>query len=383
MEMRVHMLVSVGRVTARQDMHCLYAKHGDSVKGLVCHASCLPVQSAPFGHTHEGRGVELFTLSNGRGMEVRVISYGGTVVSLRAPDRTGRIDDVVLGFDTLDGYLGCNAYLGSLIGRFANRIAQGRFVLDGVEYELPRNDGSHHLHGGVRGFDKVVWEAEPFAETAGSGVTFSYLSADGEEGYPGVLDVRATYTLTERAELVLDLSARTDRATHVNLTQHSYFNLAGAGARDVLDHVLTVEADGFTPTHAELIPTGEVAPVAGTPIDFRQPTRLGDRLGGVYDHTFVLNRTAPGLVHAAQLFEPRSGRTLDVSTTEPGLQLYTGNKLDGSITGKGGRVYHRHFALCLEPQHFPDSPNRPAFPKTVLRPGEEYRSQTVLAFGVR
>jgi aldose 1-epimerase len=339
------------------------------------------VERASFGRTPDGRAVDLFVLSNGR-VEVRVISYGGIVVSLRAPDRTGRLDDVVLGHDTLDGYLENPAYLGALIGRCASRIAQGRFVLDGVQYQLACNDGPNHLHGGVRGFDRVVWDAESFVAAAGPGVTFSYRSPDGEEAYPGVLDVRVTYTLNDRDELVLDYEARTDRPTHVNLTHHSYFNLVGGAARDVLDHRLTVSADRFTPTDEGLIPSGLLEPVEGTPLDFRQETALGARIGNGYDHNFLLNRRGPGLVHAARVFEPTSGRTLSVSTTEPALQLYTGNKLDGSIRGKGGRAYRRFFGLCLEPQHFPDSPNRPQFPSTVLRPGEEYRSRTVLAFGV-
>jgi aldose 1-epimerase len=387
-EMRLHMFVMVGRV-ARRDMQRLYANSRGGVKGRVCHGGStkippMPhVPRAPFGRTREGRAVEIFSLSNAHGLEVRIINYGGIVVSLRAPDRTGRLDDIVLGHDTLDGYLEDNAYLGALIGRCASRIARGRFLLDGVRHELATNDGRNHLHGGRRGFDKVVWDAEPFVDVRGAGVVLWYQSRDGEEGYPGALLVRVTYTLTDRDELVIDYSARTNRATPLNLTHHSYFNLAGAGARDVLDHVLTVNADRFTPTDDELIPTGEISPVDGTPHDFRQETSVGQRMGAGYDHNFVLNRSGAGLVHAAQLFEPTSGRTMDVSTTEPALQLYTGNKLDGSIKGKAGRAYGRHFGLCLEPQHFPDSPNRPAFPSTILRPEDEFRSLTVLAFGVR
>jgi aldose 1-epimerase len=380
-EMRVHMLVVVGRV-ARRDMQPFVREPLPRCQRSRVSCFRMPPR-APFGLTREGRAVEIFSLSNAQGLEVRVINYGGIVVSLRVPDRTGRLDDVVLGHDTLNGYLEDNAYLGALIGRCASRIARGRFVLDGVPHELAKNDGRNHLHGGRRGFDKVVWDAEPVVGSGGMGVALSHLSADGEEGYPGALAVRVVYTLTDRDELVLDFSARSDRATHVNLTQHSYFNLAGVGHGDVLDHVLAVDADHFTPTDDELIPTGEIAAVAGTSVDFRQPTRLGERIGGSYDHNFLLRRRGPGLFHAAQVFEPTSGRTLDVSTTEPALQLYTGIKLDGSITGKGGKAYHRHFGLCLEPQHFPDSPNRPEFPPTLLLAEDEFRSQTVLRFGVR
>jgi len=347
------------------------------------------VARAAFGHTPDGQAVELFTLTNARGTEVRAISYGGIIVSLRVPDRAGRLGDVVLGHDSLEGYLKAPSYFGCIVGRYGNRIAKGQFTLDGRTYHLATNNGANHLHGGKRGFDKVVWTADPFENASGVGVVFTYTSPDGEEGYPGNLKARVTYTLTDRDELSFEYVATTDKATPVNLTQHSYFNLAGEGTRDVLDHRLTIDADRFTPVDATLIPTGELAPVAGTPLDFRAPTAVGARIeqkdeqlvrGGGYDHNFVLNRKGPGLARVIRLAEPTSGRVMEVSTTEPGVQFYSGNFLDGSVTGKSGHVYRRRYGLCLETQHFPDSPNHPSFPSTILRPGGEYRSKTVLAF---
>jgi aldose 1-epimerase len=343
----------------------------------------------------DGRPVDAFTLTTARGLEARVITYGGVIVSLRTPDRAGRLDDIVLGFDTLDGYLKDSPYFGAIVGRYGNRIAGGRFTLDGVAYQLATNDGQHHLHGGVRGFDKVVWDAESFAGPGGAGVALHHTSPEGEEGYPGTLRARVTYTLTDDDALVVDYRATTDRPTHVNLTQHTYFNLAGDGARDVLDHELTVYASRYTPVDATLIPTGELAPVEGTPFDFRTPTSVGARIDHPhdqlrnargYDHNFVLDRDGDGLTWAATVTEPSTGRTLDVYTTEPGLQFYSGNFLGragaGSVPGKAGRVYGARYGLSLETQHFPDSPNKPHFPSTVLRPGDEYRSRTVFAFGV-
>jgi aldose 1-epimerase len=349
------------------------------------------VSRAPFGRTAEGETVELFTLTNTRGVEVRIMTYGATIVSLRVPDRDGRFDDVVLGHDSLAGYLDASSYFGAVVGRYANRVARGRFTLGGVTHRLATNNGVNHLHGGVRGFDKVVWRGEAIRSDSGASVRFSYRSADGEEGYPGTLDVRVTYTLTDRNELAVDYFATTDKATPVNLTQHSYFNLAGADQRDVLGHLLMINADRYTPVDSTLIPTGELAPVAGTPLDFRAPTAIGARIGqahpqlrhgGGYDHNFVLSRSGPGLFHAARVVEPTTGRTLDIHTTEPGLQFYSGNFLDGTIRGKGGRIYHHRYGICLEPQHFPDSPNHPGFPSTILRPGQTYRSRTVFGFGV-
>jgi aldose 1-epimerase len=348
------------------------------------------VTRAPYGRTPDGAPVEVYTLTNAGGLEVRAITYGAYVVSLRTPDRQGRLDDVVLGFDTLEGYLASGSHMGSVIGRYGNRIAGARFTLDGKTHSLAANDGVNHIHGGVKGFDRHVWAAEEVRQGGDVGVRFTLVSPDGDEGYPGRLQTAVTYTLTPGNELVVDYAATTDRPTHVNLTQHSYFNLAGQGHADILDHVLTIHADRYTPVAAGLIPTGPPAPVEGTPFDFREPTRIGARidreheqlrLGRGYDHNYVVNRAGPGLVPAARVVDPSSGRVMEVSTTEPGVQLYTGNWL-GEEKGKGGRVYPRRSGFCLETQHYPDSPNRPDFPSTVLRPGETYRSKTVFAFGV-
>lgn len=349
------------------------------------------IATAPYGVLPSGDSVHVFTLTNANGVEVRAIDYGGIIVSLRTPDRTGALGDIVLGFDSLAGYLKSSPYFGALVGRYANRIAKGQFTLDGASYHLAVNNGPNALHGGLKGFDKVLWQAEPRRDSAGVGVVFRYTSRDGEEGYPGTLKVQVSYTLTDRNELAIDYLATTDKATPVNLTQHSYFNLAGEGSGDVLGHVLAIDADRFVPIGPTLIPTGQLSPVAGSPFDFRQGVAIGRHIedadaqlenAGGYDHSFVINRSGPGLVHAAHVLEPRSGRTLDVSTTEPGVQLYTGNFLDGTLTGKGGHVYRRRNAFCLETQHFPDSPNQPAFPSAILRPGAEYRSRTVYTFGV-
>jgi aldose 1-epimerase len=367
---------------------------------LVLSAACAPeeapmtdasVTRAPFGTSDDGRSVHVFTLTNANGVEVRVMEYGATIVSLRTPDRDGNLGDIALGFDSLDGYLAGSPYFGAVVGRYGNRIAGGRFALDDSTYQLATNDGVNHLHGGITGFDKVVWTGEPVERDDGVGVTFAYTSPDGEEGYPGTLETRVTYILTEADELIMDYVATTDRATPVNLTQHTYFNLTGDASRDILDHELQVHAESFTPVDETLIPTGTVAPVAATPFDFRSPTAIGARigedhrqleLGGGYDHNFVLRRAGPGLISAAQVVEPTSGRMLEVLTTEPGMQFYSGNFLDGTITGKGGRVYEHRFGFCLETQHYPDSPNQPEFPSTILRPGDEYRSTTVWRFGV-
>ena len=351
-------------------------------------AATLPagVTRAAFG-TASGQPVELFTLRNANGIEIKATNYGGIITSIVTPDRSGHPGDIVLGFDTLDAYLKDPPYFGAVVGRYGNRIEKGRFTLDGKTYTLAVNNGPNHLHGGLKGFDKVVWSAAPLAGKIG--VVFSRRSPDGEEGYPGNLDVRITYELTERNELVIDYHATTDKATPVNLTQHSYFNLAGAG--DILGHQLMIEAERYTPVDSTLIPTGELAPVQGTPFDFRTPTAIGARIGqsdeqlkngGGYDHNWVLSRKGPGRQVAARVTDPKSGRTLEVSTTEPGLQFYTGNFLDGTLTGKGGWVYQRRNAFCLETQHFPDSPNQPKFPSTILRPGASYDSQTMFRFGV-
>lgn len=329
-----------------------------------------------------------YTLRNADGMEVRVADRGGIILSLLAPDRTGRLDDVVLGFDDPEQYdEGNDPRFGAIVGRFANRIAHGRFTLAGTEYALARNEPPHHLHGGDAGFDRALWRLEPVADDRGDALLLHYTSPDGEEGYPGTLTVRVRYTLTGTNRLEVEYHATTDRATPVNLTQHSYFNL-GSGD-DVLDHVLTLRADRFTPVDETLIPTGELRDVAGTPLDFREPTPVGARidaadrqlrLGDGYDHNYVLDAADAGELRlAATVRAPSTGRTLAVHTTEPGLQLYTGNHLGGT-PGKGG-PYAAHAGLALETQHFPDSPNQPAFPSTILHPGEVFRSRTVYAFG--
>jgi aldose 1-epimerase len=343
------------------------------------------------GHGVNSDPVDPFTLTNAHGLTMRVVSYGGIIVSLVLPDRKGHLADVVLGHDSLEQYVSDTSYFGAIIGRFANRIAGARFMVDGRSYRLTVNDGPNHLHGGRTGFDRVVWRVTPFRTGQAAGLTLSYLSRDGEEGYPGNLDTRVRYTLTDRNELVVDFHATTDQATPVNLTQHTCFNLAGQGTGDILGHLLRINADAITPVDESLIPTGGLAAVAGGPFDFRTLTRIGSRIasddeqlrrGRGYDHNFVLNRTGPGLAHAARVVEPMSGRTLDVYTTEPGLQFYSGNFIDGRVPGKAGRTYGPRAGFCLETQHFPDSPNHPEFPSTLLRPGEAYSTRTVFAFGV-
>jgi aldose 1-epimerase len=349
------------------------------------------VTVAPFGRMPDGKAVEVYTLTNARGMQVRAITYGAIIQAIQVPDRAGHLADVTLGYDSLPGYLGDSPYFGAVVGRYANRIARGRFTLEGRTYRLATNNGPNSLHGGVKGFDKVLWRARSFQRGDTVGVTFEHTSPDGDEGYPGTLRVRVTYTLTPADELVVDYAATTDKATPVNLSQHSYFNLAGEGSGDILEHVLTIHADRYTPVDSTLIPTGELASVTGTPFDFRTPTAVGARIeqpdtqlryGKGYDHNFVLNRRGSGLVHAVHVQDPGSGRTLDISTSEPGLQFYSGNFLDGTIRGKSGHVYGHRSAIVLETQHFPDSPNQPNFPSTILTPGQELRSRTVFAFGV-
>jgi aldose 1-epimerase len=351
------------------------------------------VARAKYGVMPDGTAIESFTFSNGRGIEIQAISYGGIITSLRAPDRQGRPGDIVLGYDSLEGYLRDNSpYFGAIIGRYANRIAKGRFELGGVAYQLATNNGPNHLHGGDKGFDKVAWRGEPIQTASEVGVAFTRTSPDGEEGYPGTVRVRVAYTLTGRDELRVTYEATSDKPTPINLTQHSYFNLSGDASRDILSHELAIEADRYTPVDATLIPTGQLAAVERTPFDFRKPTAIGARIaadhpqlaaGGGYDHNFVLNRSGAGLSPAAVLRDPATGRTVTIATTEPGMQFYSGNFLDGRITGKSGRVYRHRFGLCLETQHFPDSPNQPEFPSTILAPGQTYRSETVFAFGVR
>ena len=344
---------------------------------------------SPFGQTPDGKAVELYTLTNANGMEVAITTYGGIVVSLTAPDREDNYADVVLGFDDLDGYLAGHPYFGALVGRYGNRIAKGKFTLDGKEYTLATNNGENALHGGIVGFDKKVWRARGAVNRMGVSLALNLKSEDGEEGYPGNLEVKVVYTLTNDDELKIEYSAKTDKATPVNLTNHSYFNLAGQGTGDILGHELMINGDRFTPVDKGLIPTGELKPVEGTPFDFRRPTAIGARIeaedeqlefGGGYDHNFVLNASDDDLVLAASVYEPKTGRVMEVYTTEPGVQFYCGNFLDGSNVGKGGKVYNHRNGFCLETQHFPDSPNKPDFPSTILEPGEEYSTTTVYKF---
>lgn len=344
------------------------------------------LEKAVFGKIPDGQEVHLYTLTNANGLKAKIITYGATLISVEAPDRDGNLADVTLGFDTLEGYIERNRYFGSTVGRYANRIAKGRFTLDGVEYRLATNNGENHLHGGIVGYDEVLWNAEEVKSDEGVGVRLSYLSKDGEEGYPGNLTCTVVYVLTNENEVKISYEAETDKATVVNLTNHSYFNLAGQGMGDILGHELMLDADRYTPVDEGLIPTGELRSVQGTPMDFTQPATIGSRIDqvpGGYDHNYVLNSEGGALAPAGELYEPGSGRVMEVYTTEPGIQFYSGNFLDGSITGKGGKAYQKHNALCLETQHFPDSPNKPHFPSTVLRPGEKYTHVTVYKFSTR
>jgi aldose 1-epimerase len=339
-----------------------------------------------FGVMPDGTAVDLHTLTNANGLKAGLITYGATLVFLEVPDQNGALSDIVLGHDNLEGYLSASPYFGSPVGRYGNRIAGGRFVLDGVTYQLATNDGANHLHGGIKGFDKVIWNAEPIREPDAVGVRFAYLSPDGEEGYPGNLKCTVTYALTNADELRINYEAETDQATPINLTHHSYFNLAGPGVRDILEHELVLEADGYLPVDAGLIPTGEIAAVEGTSMGFTSPATIGSRIAeveGGYDHCYVLRSPGGELALAATVHDPDTGRVMEILTTEPGLQFYSGNFLDGSITGKGGRVYHKHFGFCLETQRFPDSLNKPQFPSTILEPGTIYRSLTVHRFLTR
>jgi aldose 1-epimerase len=341
------------------------------------------IDQAPFAQLPDGSQVSIFTLANRAGMTVRILDFGGIITEINVPDRAGVFEDVALGFGTLDPYRGDSPYFGALIGRYGNRIAGGRFTLDGQHHQLPVNNGKNHLHGGVPGFDRVLWRAR----IENGELVLAYRSVDGEQGYPGTLDASVRYSLNDDNEIVVRFEAVTDRATPVNLTQHSYFNLAGGG--DILGHEVTIEADKFVPIDADLIPTGSLAPVAGTPFDFRTPATIGARIGepdeqlrhgSGYDHCFVLDKPAPGVLsRAARVREPVSGRVLELFTQEPGMQFYSGNFLDGSLEGKG-QVYAYRSGFCLEPQHFPDSPNQPAFPNTILRPGEVYATESRFRF---
>jgi aldose 1-epimerase len=358
------------------------------------------VEKSTFGQLPDGRTVDVYRLTNANGITMRVINYGGIIVSLKTPDTQGNFEDIVLGFDSMKGYLSdayrqSNPYFGAIIGRYGNRIAGGEFTLDGTTYQLATNDGNNHLHGGDQGFNEVLWNAEPFNDEKGIGVILSYISPDGEEGYPGKLETEVTYTLTDADELDITYRATTTKPTPVNLTQHSYFNLDGEGSGSVLDHYLMINAEAFTPVDDTLIPTGEIRPVEGTPFDFTEPTPIGERIeqdnqqltfGKGYDHNFVLKRESPQsdeLVLAARVWEPDSGRLLEVKTTEPGVQFYSGNFLDGSLTGKQGEPYGHRSGFALETQHFPNSPNQEGFPSTILRPGETYRSHTIYRFSAQ
>jgi len=363
----------------------------------------MSITKQTFGNKADWVPVDLYTLTNVHGAEIKITNYGGIMVSLMVPDRQGKLGDVVLGFDTLQEYIANNPYFGAIIGRYGNRIAKGKFTLNGVKYTLAQNDGENHLHGGIKGYDKVVWSAKelpdgntPPLKGVGEddpGLELTYVSPDGEEGYPGNLSITVTYTLTQDNALKIDYSATADRDTVVNLTNHSYFNLAGAGVGDILEHDLMLNADRFTPVDDTLIPTGELRGVKGTPMDFTRPTAIGARINqdydqlqfgpGGYDHNWVLNESDESPALAARTYEPTTGRVMEVYTTEPAIQFYTGNFLDGGITGKGGKVYNQRYGFCLETQHFPDSPNKPDFPSTVVKPGETYTTTTIYKFSAK
>jgi len=337
-------------------------------------ASKLGVEMSSYGKMPDGAAVSLYTLTNDKGMRVKLTNYGAITVSVEVPDKNGKVADVTLGYDTLDGWLKSTSYFGATVGRYANRIAKGKFTLDGQTYTLATNNGENALHGGIKGFDKVVWNAEPIKAADSVGVKFTYLSKDGEEGYPGNLNVTVVYTLNNANEFKAEFSATTDKPTVVNLAHHTYWNLGGPAAGDILGHLMMINADKYTPVDAGLIPTGELKDVAGTPMDFTTPKTIGERIAqveGGYDHNYVLRAGDP--IHlAAKVVDPKSGRVMEIFTDQPGVQFYSGNFLDGTVTGKGGVVYKQHYGFCLETQHFPDSPNKPEFPTVVLKPGETY-----------
>ena len=347
--------------------------------------SKMDIVKEDFGKTPDGGQAHLFTLTNANGLVAKITDYGGIVTTLSVPDRDGNMADIVLGYDTLDEYIKDNPYFGALVGRYGNRIAKGKFTLEGTEYALATNDGPNHLHGGIKGFDKVIWNAEAMETANGPALKLTYLSADGEEGYPGNLSCTVVYTLTNDNELKIEYDAQTDKATVVNLTHHSYFNLAGHGSGDILAHELMLTADHYTPVDETLIPTGEIKAVKGTPMDFTVPEAVGariDQVSGGYDHNFVLNNSDGSLALAARVYEPKTGRVMEISTTEPAIQFYSGNFLNGTNKGKGA-VYNQHNGFCLETQHFPDSPNQPNFPSVVLMPGEKYTHVTVHKFSAK
>jgi aldose 1-epimerase len=348
----------------------------------------MSVKQQPFGNLPDGTAVEIFTLVNKNGLEARIMTYGATLVSLRVPDRNGRFDDVNLGFDSLAGYAGTHPYFGVVVGRYANRIAKGKFTLNGVTYTLAQNNNGNSLHGGLKGFDKAVWKGEPVRGAAGASVKFTHLSQDMEEGYPGNLSAMVVYALTDADELKIAYEAVTNKATPVNLTNHAYWNLAGQGKGDVLGHELELAADKYTAVDsaANLIPTGEIKDVKGTPLDFTSPHALGERIAlveGGYDHNFVLRSGGGVMALAARVYEPATGRVMEIFTDQPGIQLYSGNFLNGTVKGKGGVAYNKHFGFCLETQHFPDSPNHANFPSTILEPGKKYATATIHKFSVK
>ncbi|MEK7833766.1 MAG: aldose epimerase family protein, partial [Acidobacteriota bacterium] len=345
-----------------------------------------------FGKLPDGAEVDVYTLSNKNGVEAKITNYGATLTSIKAPDRNGKFDDVVLGYDSIAGYLDKNPHFGSIAGRYANRIANGEFKLGGKTYTLAKNNGPNHLHGGPNGFYKQLWTASDVSGKDGQAVAFKYLSKDGEENYPGNLNVTVTYTLTDKNELKIDYLATTDKETILNLTNHAYFNLAGAGSGDILKHQLKINATQFTPVDKTMIPTGKLENLAGTPMDFSKPTAIGERIdskydqlvmGGGYDHNYVLATGGSLTVQAVEAYDPSTGRVMETFTDQPGVQLYTANFLDGTITGKGGKTYPRRSAFCLETQHFPDSPNKPNFPTAVLKPGDKYQTTTIYKFSAR
>jgi len=346
----------------------------------------MSVQKNPFGQMPDGTEVDLYTLTNANGLKATIMTYGATLTSLEAPDRNGQLANLTLSLESLSDYLAGHPFFGSIAGRFANRIAKGRFALDGTEYTLATNNGANHLHGGRKGYDKALWKAEPITGADVVGVVFTHLSPDGDEGYPGTLKATVTYTLNNANELKMDYTATTDKATIVNLTNHAYWNLGGAAAGSILGHELMLNAERYLPVDDGLIPTGELAAVKGTPMDFTQPATVGSRIAqvkGGYDHCYVLKKSQPGeLSLAARVVEPKSGRVMEVYTTQPGVQLYTSNFLDGTLKAHGV-VYQKHHAMCLETQHFPDSPNRPEYPSTILRPGQTYHEVTVHRFSVQ
>ena len=344
------------------------------------------IAKAGFGKLPDGRLVDIYTLTNKNGLIMKVTNYGGTVTELSVPDKNGKFTDIVLGFDDLKGYLKATAYFGALVGRYGNRIAKGRFMIDGIAYTLAKNNGPNTLHGGIIGFDKVIWEATEVNDTKGVGLILHYLSKDGEEGFPGNLDITVTYMLTNANEFRIDYKATTDKATPLNLIHHSYFNLAGAGNGDILGHKVIIDAQRYTVVDSTLIPTGELRDVNGTPFDFTHTLAIGakmNELGGKpvgYDHNYVLNSGGAKLAMAAKVTEPVSGRVMEVYTDQPGVQFYTGNFLDGTIIGKKGKVYKQYYGFCFETQKFPDSPNQPTFPNSILKSGETYKSTTIYKF---